>query len=458
MQRYDFVVLGGGNAGLAASTQVAAAGRTVMLVDPTPIGGVCSLRGCTPKKVLVRATEMLQEIRNATVHGIHVDNVRIDWNAVIDRKHGFTDGVTEATERSLAAAGVHYLRAAPRFVAPDQIEAGGERYAFEGALVATGSAPRPLRFPGAQHLLTSDALLELRRVPRTLVIVGSGAVAFEFAHVFARLGSEVHVIAHSQRLLPHCDEEMVSHLVEHSMHLGIVFHRGREVTAIEHEADGHAAVLDTGERLKGEVMLNAAGRIPQVAALGLDAAGVAAGPEGVVVNEHLRSPGNPNIFAAGDARGQPMLSPTATYEGRLAAHNFLSREQAPARLDAVPQAIFTVPPLAMVGESEAMARERGSDVDVVAEEMSHWVVPSIAAAGPAFGKVISDRRSGRILGAHLFGQGADETIHIFAMAIRYGITCARLTEMIPVYPSHASTLHHLLPGCKSNLLPGGGVA
>src|SRR5687767_6352085 len=154
MDHYDFIALGGGNAGLTAAKRVKAAGRKVALIDPTPVGGLCPLRGCNPKKVLVRATEVLQLVRDAGEHGITTGKVSIDWNAVIDRKHRFTDPVTAAAEDGLRDAGVDYIKAAPRFTAPDRLEVDGRALAFDGVVVATGSAPRRLAFPGADRVAT----------------------------------------------------------------------------------------------------------------------------------------------------------------------------------------------------------------------------------------------------------------------------------------------------------------
>lgn len=445
MEHFDFIALGGGSAGLTASHTVAAAGKKAALIDPTPIGGLCSLKGCNPKKVLVRASEVLQEVRNAAEHGIRTNNVAVDWNAVIERKHRFTDPVTAHTERSLTQAGVEYIRAAPRFVASDRLEVGGRMLSFNGALIATGSTPRRLDFPGARYVLTSDDILELRRVPKTLAVIGAGVVGFEFGQMFARLGSAVHLLLRGATALDEFDQDIVHKLVEYSQSLGMVFHKNVEVTGVEARGESpYSITLDSGTTLNVDVVLNAAGRPPAITELNLEAVGVNITPRGVVVNEYLRSHSNSRIFAAGDVRGQKQLSPVASHEGALAAHNFLYGDSKKLDLSAVPNAVFTVPPLAAVGLTEQQARAQGLVITVSQQDMSDWTVFNIAAIKPAHGKIIVENHTGRILGAHLYGAAAEETINLLALAMRYDVSVPRLAEMIYTYPSFGGALGHLI--------------
>lgn len=445
MDHYDFIVLGGGNAGLAASHAVKAAGKKVVLIDPTPIGGLCALNGCNPKKVLVRATEVLHLVRESGEHGITTGEVQIAWNAVIDRKETFTDPVTESSEQGLAKAGIEYIKAPARFISGETLEVEGRTLSFDSALVATGSAPRKLSFAGAEHVSTSDDLLALRTVPERLVIIGSGVVGVEFGHVFTRLGSRVHMLMRGREALTRSDAELVSHLTAHLQTLGLTLHREVEVQSVERSGSGYDVRLTNGQSVGADFVLNAAGRPPLLRPLELEAAHVEYSEKGVKVDEYLRSVSNRKVFAAGDAHGRMQLSPVASYEGRIVARNVLNGA---TRVDysAIPSTVFTVPPLAAVGMTQDEAREKGLDVDVVTQDMSEWTVFRIAGERPSYGKAIFDKRDGRVLGAHLLGPGADENIHVFAMAMRYGITRSRLSEMIYVYPSLGSAMRHLTPG------------
>jgi len=448
MPHYDFIAIGGGNAGLAAAHRIARAGRKVALVDRGPVGGLCSLAGCNPKKVLVRATEVLEEVRRAGEHGIETGEVRIAWPRVIARKRGFTDPVPEKTEEALAKSGVILLRGSARFASVNALEVAGEKLTAEGFLVATGSTPRRLGFPGAELAKTSDDILELSEVPGDLVILGAGVVAFEFGQVFARVGSRVTMLHRSARALSNMDEQMAEAVLSHSRRLGLEFLAHAQVREIRRVA-GRLAVeanVDGEERVfPADFVLNAVGRVPAIESLALAAAGVEASPEGVLVDEYLRSPGNRRVFAAGDARGRPQLSPVASYEGRLVAKNFLEGDTVPARYDGVPQALYTVPPLAAVGMTEAQAREKGLDIEIALNDMSDWKVYAIAGERPALSKVVTEKGSRKILGAHLFGASAAEQIHVFAMAIRFGLTAEDLGHVVWAYPTFSSALGSALP-------------
>jgi glutathione reductase (NADPH) len=310
-------------------------------------------------------------------------------------------------------------------------------------LVATGSTPRRLSFPGADLVKTTDDILELEEPPASLVIVGAGVVAFEFGQVFARLGSKVFMLVRSDRALRGADEDLVAALVEHSNSIGMEFvlhagvkkvARGNERLTVEAEVAGQPRTF------AADFVLNAAGRVPALESLDLSAAGVATEKKGIVVDDYLRSPGNRRVFAGGDAHGRRQLSPVASYEGRVVAGNFLQGDVERVSYDAIPQAVYTVPPLAWVGLTEGQAREKDGKVGVTLHDMSSWKVYAIAGERPAKAKVVLEEATRRVLGAHIYGAGAAELIHVFAMAIRFGLTATDLEKMVRAYPTFTSAL------------------
>jgi glutathione reductase (NADPH) len=449
MRSYDFLAIGGGNAGLTSVSTIAAAGHRTALVDRGPIGGLCSLNGCNPKKVLVRSTELLDEIRHADRFGIEVAAPQIDWPRVIDRKESFTKPVTSAAEASLKEQGIDLIQGSPRFVSRNALEINGERIEVGSLVIATGSVPRPLSFEGAELAKTSDDILSLRQVPDDLVIIGGGVVAMEFGQVFARLGSRVKIVTPGKQVLSGEDEDMVAPLMEFSAGLGIefIFHariksiRSRgESLVMEFESEGLA------HEARADFVLNAAGRVASIDDLALDRAGVERDRRGVVVNDYLRSPQNPAIFAAGDAHGRLQLSPIASYEGRVVAKNFLEGDSERVNYDAIPRAVYTVPPLASVGLTEAEAQRRGLDVTATTSNMEGWKVYSILQGGEvARAKIITEKGSGLIVGAHLYGGGAAENINLFALAMRFNIKAADLKQMVYAYPTLGSALPYAMP-------------
>lgn len=448
MANYDLVVIGGGNTGLSAAYRVARAGKKVALVDKGPVGGLCSLAGCNPKKVFVRATEVLDEIRRAGEHGIRTGPVSIDWSRVWERKKSFTDPVPGQTEESLQKRGIDLIRGEARFVSTDALAVGDRTLGAAGFVVATGSHPRRLRFPGAELAKTSDDVLELQEPPKRMVIVGAGVVAFEFGQVFARLGTMVTMLSRRGRALAGFDEDFIENVVKFTETLRVEFLKETEVQSVVQTESGLRIELSaSGERraIEADFVLNSAGRVAAVESLDLPRAGVEASEKGVVVDDYLRSPGNRRVFAGGDAHGVRQLSPVASYEGRVIARNFLEGDVEEVDYSRIPRAVYTVPPLASVGLTEEEARRAGKAIDVAANDMTSWKVYAIAGEALAGAKVVTERGTGQILGAQLLGAGAAENIHVFALAMHAGITAEHFKRMVFAYPTFASALESTLP-------------
>ncbi len=446
MRDYDFVAIGGGNAGLTAAARIAGEGHRTALIDRGPIGGLCSLNGCNPKKVLVRSTELLDEIRHAAKFGIEVAEPRINWSRVIDRKESFTDGVTAASEASLKEQGIDLIQGSPRFVSHNEVEVEGQRIQAKSFVIATGSTPRGLEVEGSEFIKTSNDIMALRDIPTDLVIIGAGVVAMEFGQVFARTGSRVKIITPGKQALSGEDEDIVAALVEYSKGLGIEFFFQARLKAVRREGDNLSVEFQAEGRdqtVRADFVLNAAGRVASITDLDLDKAEVETDRRGVVVNEFLRSRSNPQIFAAGDAHGRMQLSPVASYEGRVVARNFLENDAERVRHDSIPRAVYTVPPLASVGLTEEDARKRGFDIKVTNNDMAGWKVYQILGEEIARSKIITEARSGLILGAHMYGQSAGDIINIFGVAMKFGILADDLKNFVYAYPTLSSTLPYV---------------
>lgn len=219
-QRYDFIVIGGGNSGLTPAHMVAEAGRRVAVIDPGPIGGLCNLGGCKPKKILVRATEVLDTVRRAGEHGIMASGVEVDWKRVIERKRALTSGISAEASHSLQKTGITCISGLPAFSSPSTLTVNGDEVEFDAGLVATGSHPRPLTFSGAEHTITTSDFMEATTIPKRVVVIGAGFSGFEFGQVAARLGAEVHLLHRGERPFTEQEPEMVDALTEFSRSLG----------------------------------------------------------------------------------------------------------------------------------------------------------------------------------------------------------------------------------------------
>ena len=440
MADFDVLVIGGGNAGQAAAVRTAKAGKRTMLVDKGDVGGLCALHGCNPKKVMVRATEVLDEVRRANVHGIATGTATIDWSKVVDRVHTFTDPMPAQTERIFADAGVQRLRGIARFTGPDRIAVDGRELTADAFVIATGSRPRALPVPGGELMATSDDIFDVRVPPKRMVIVGAGVIGVEFGFVFARLGSEVTIVeSRGEPLGGELDSDFLAPILAHGEKLGIRWLWHQQVRAVRRAGQGFA--IELGDRtIDCDYALNAVGRSAAVEELDLPRAGVHGGPKGIEVDDYLCSPDNPHVYAAGDAHGRFQLSPVASYEGRVIARNILAPRSTKVDYAALPRAIFTTPPIAMVGINETEARRRGLDIDAVTNDMTSWKVHAIAGDELARCKTIVERATGKLLGVQLCAPTAADTIHVFALAMRFGMTREQLRDFVYTYPTPSSAL------------------
>ncbi len=448
---FDLIVIGSGTAAGAVAARCRTAGWTVAMIDKQPFGGTCALRGCDPKKVLVGAAAVVDGARALSGKGVSPNGLAIDWAELMRFKRSFTDPYPERRRTSLARAGIETFNGIARFVGRSQLAIGDSTVltASRAILVATGARPADLPIDGREHLVTSDQFLELPSLPPTVTFVGGGYISFEFAHIAARAGARVTIIHRGKRPLPRFDPDLVDRLVARTSALGIDVRLEAEVRAIEslgtlcrvtfRDAQGDATV-------DADLVVHGAGRVADINDLSVDAAGVRASRAGIEVNQHLQSVSNAMVWAAGDsaATGGPPLTPVAGYEGRIVAANLLDGPHVTADYHAIPSVVFTVPPLAGVGLTESQAREQGFDVTVNHQETATWY--SSRRVGEEFSafKVLVENASRRILGAHLLGPYADETINLFALAMRSGVTADRFKEMLWAYPTQASDTPYMV--------------
>ncbi len=447
--KFDLVAIGTGSAASAAASQCRAAGWKVAVVDSRPFGGTCALRGCDPKKVLVGAADATDWARRMTSKGIHTEQLRIDWKELMRFKRSFTEPVPKNREENFRKAGIEAFHERARFVGPNSIEVGDRVLETRYAVIATGQRPADLGIPGSEHLTTSDQFLELDDLPKRIVFIGGGYIAFEFAHIAARAGSQVTILHRGSRPLPLFDPDLVTLLVERSRELGVDVQVGTEAKSIE-VTSGHLAVHASCRQqdrvFETDKVVHAAGRVPEIDDLNLESAGVQWDKKGVKVNEFLQSVSNPAVYAAGDAAdsGGPPLTPVAGYEGVIVTSNLLNGNQQKPNYVGIPTVVFTIPPLAAVGLSEEAARQQGLRFKMKHERTSDWYSSRRVGETASGYKVLVEEGTDRLLGAHLLGGQVEEVINLFALAIRSGMSAIDLKHALFAYPTHASDVAYML--------------
>jgi glutathione reductase (NADPH) len=435
-RQYDLVVVGSGVTSAVAS-RCREAGWSVAVVDRQPFGGTCALRGCVPKKILVGAAEAVNGARDLSAHGVPADDLKLDWPELAAFKQSMIGRTTEHTEQAWGRAGIEMFHDVARFVGPTTLAVGGDRLTGRRVLIAAGSTPAPLTFPGA-----------LPRMPARVLFIGGGYISFEFAHVAARAGAQVTVLHRGRRPLEAFDPDLVEQLVRRSRELGIRVELETEVCGIDPAA---GALVVRGARRGGDVTfetdlaVHGAGRVPELDALDLDAAGVKRQKRGVVVNEFLQSVSNPAVYAGGDAAANgPPLTPKADQDVVVLTENLLHGNTRRVNYDAIASAVFTIPPLASVGLGEAAARAAGLKFRVNHQDTSgSFHTRRVGETASGF-KVLIEEGTDRILGAHVLGPHAEEVINLLAVAVRFRIPARELKEVLFAYPTSGSDVRFML--------------
>jgi len=445
----DVIVLGSGSAAQSVAYPCREAGWSVAVVDDHPYGGTCQLRGCDPKKVLVGVADLVDWSRRMQGKGVSALGLSIIWPDLIRFKRTFTDPVPEQNEQSFAQAGIITRHGRAHFVDRTSIRVGDEILAGRHVVIATGARHAPFGIPGEEYLTTSTQFMELDHLPPRIVFVGGGYIAFEFAHITARAGAQVQVLHRGSRPLEKFDPDLVSLLVQASRELGIEVQVNRAVTAIERQGDHllvHARAGAQEHTVEADLVVHAAGRVPEIDELDLAAAGVAREKDGVSVNEYLQSVSNEAVYAAGDAvaSGGFPLTPVAGMQGGIVARNLLEGNRHTPNYSGIPSVVFTTPPLVRVGLSEEAARAQGLRFTTRHEDTSGWYSSRRVALPHTGFKTLVEEGTGRILGAHLLGPHAEEVINLFALAIRAGLRANDLQQMVYAYPTSASDVGYML--------------
>lgn len=446
--QYDLVVLGTGVAATTAAFRCRAAGWRVAIIDHLPFGGTCALRGCDPKKVLVGIAEALDQSRRLRDKGIDGGEPSIDWHHLMAFKQSFTDPVPQQREEEFAKNGIEAFHGPARFVGPQTIEVDGQRLEARFILIATGAAPMHLGIEGEEHLASSTDFLDLEELPKRLVFVGGGFIAQEFSHVASRAGASVVVLEQSDRILGQFDQDLVSWLQAKSASLGIDIRVNAHVQRVEKSGGGFkVTVASHGDTtsLDGDLVVHAAGRIPDIDSLDLTAGNVAQEKGRLALNEFLQSTSNSAVYAAGDAASSgPPLTPVASRDGAVVASNMMKGNHRQPDYAGVASVVFTIPPLARVGLLEDEARRRKLRYRVRHEKTSDWYTARRVNEDCSGFKLLIEEETERILGAHLIGPHVEDVINIFALAIRAGLPASRLKETIFAYPTASSDIGYML--------------
>ena len=443
MEHFDVIVIGTGVAGQTAAGELSMAGKKVAVVDKREFGGTCALRGCEPKKVLYAAAEVVERANGQAERGVS-GTVTVDWPSLIAFKRTFTDPMSPMIEKGLIDGGATAIHGNARFVSPGTIDVDGEQYSADHFVLAPGALPIPLNIPGEEFVFDNEQFMASETLGSRVVFIGGGYISFEFAHLAAAAGAKSTILHRSAHVLKEFDADLAEMLVRCYRDAGIDVRTDAPVTAVRKADAGFAVVLGDGGAVECDMVVHGAGRAPDLAGLDLEAGGIAYGRRGIEVDSSMRSTSNPRVFAAGDAAalGAP-LTPVGIAQARVALANIFEPGSATFAPKAVPSVAFSDPPLSSVGLTEAQANAQGLDVEVKLTDTSMWASSRRTGVRISGTKTIVERGTGRIVGAHLLGHGADEAINVFAAAIMAGFTASDLKSAIWAYPTGGSEVVYM---------------
>lgn len=444
-KQYDLIVLGTGNAGYQVAMKAKEADWHVAIINNGLFGGTCAVRGCIPKKVLAGTAEIIDINRRLTEIGIFKERPEADWQELIKFKRTFTDPVPAETEKALKEAGIDIYTGSPRFIGNLQIEVDGEQLEAKKIHIAVGAKPAKLPIEGFEHLITSDDFLELDNLPKRILFAGGGYVSFEFAHVAARFGVDVTILHSDDHPLPMFDWGIIQTLIEASQAVGIKIEFNSKVQKIEKVDDVFKVTTADGKTHEADLVVHGLGRPPAIDELNLEATNVDYNKrKGVLVDDYFRSTSNPDVYAAGDAAAAgPPLSPVAGVQGGIVADNLLGKEHKQPSYLSTPSVIFSTPTVSKVGYLEQEAKDKGIDFEVVNTDLTGWFDSKRLGLKFAKSKVLVEKGTNKIVGAHLIGNHAEDLISIFSLAIEHGLTTEQLKTPIFAFPTTSDDMRYM---------------
>lgn len=443
MKKYDVIVIGGGSAGFAVLEQIAHQGLRIALVENRKLGGSCPNFACVPTKSLVKSAEVLDTTRNAWNFGIKIGKVSFDWTKVQKIKaEKVANTAASESKEDLKEKEVDLLWGTAKFTSPDQIEVGGKTFQADKFAITTGSRVRvpPINGINETGFINSDQAVELKRLPKSLAIIGAGPVGIELAQVFTRFGVQVAVINRGSQILNREEPEVAQLAQQYLENDGVDFILGAQIDKFEKVGKVkriHATVSNQKGVIEVEEILLAAGRTPNIDILDLKAAKVKNTEKGLKVNDFLQT-SQTHIYSAGDVTGMMLFTHAASYEGFVIGRNLLG-EAVKADHRVVPRGTFCDPEVGSVGMMFNEAKKKG-----------HWAVSVIMPYGGGRGDIVSDheglikltidKKTRQILGASMIGRNAAEIVHLVALAMHAKITVDKMDTMIYAFPTYAEAL------------------
>ena len=437
--RCDFFVIGAGSGGIRAARTAATLGARVMIAEADALGGTCVNRGCIPKKLFVHAAQFAESWALASGFGWKLlDTPRFCWEQLLFNKDREIKRLNSIYQEILERSDVTIIRERASIQAPGVVRVGNRTVRARHILIATGGRPRPADFPGGAHTVNSDALFHMKRLPKSLIIIGGGYIAAEFASIFNGLGVHTTLLYRGKLLLRGFDTGLRQALVEALRAQGIMLHLNAQVQDISRHCDEFLVRLEGGKELLAEAVLCAIGRSPNTNGLGLQEQGVQLNEQGAIVVNRYYQTSQASVYAIGDVTDRLNLTPVAIAEGTALAHTLFGTPQT-VNYSGIPRCVFTNPPLASVGLDEEEARSHYPNIQCFGSKFRplRYTLANENQKTASVIKVLVDGDTDQVLGAHMLGADAPEIIQGMAIAMKAGARKQDLDATCGIHPSSA---------------------
>lgn len=441
-RHYDYLAIGAGSGGIASANRAAIRGAKAAVIEAKAVGGTCVNVGCVPKKVMWYGAHIAEAIKYSSAYGFDIEQKGFDWSTLVKNREAYIERIHGGYKRGFESNGVEYIEGFARFVDSRTVEVNGERITADHITIAVGGRAIIPDVPGAEYGIDSDGFFALNERPNKAVVIGAGYIAVEIAGVLHALGTDAHLLVRGDRPLRYFDHDITNALLERLKQDGPQLHTGCVVERVEKNDDGLLTIhCANGESIEGvDCLVWAIGREPATDKINLEAAGVTADAHGFIRTDKYQNTNVKGIYAVGDITGEAQLTPVAIKAGRLLAERLFNKDMPDAHMDysQIPTIVFSHPTIGTVGLTEAEAREvHGDNVTVYRSQfaaMYNAVTPHRALS--TF-KLVCVGPEERVIGLHGIGEGMDEILQGFAVAMKMGATKADFDATVALHPTSA---------------------
>ncbi len=441
--QFDLIVVGAGSGGLAAAKRAASYGAKVAIIEVNQVGGTCVIRGCVPKKLMVYAAKSKKNMTSSEGYGLKSEGISFDSNILLKNVREEVSRLSNLHKNSLDKLKVSVFEGLGRFISQNELEIICpktkkilNKISSKKILISVGGKPKKLNIPGIDLAWTSDDIFELDSFPESILIVGGGYIACEFASIFRNLGTEVTQLIRGQRLLNGFDDDLSSCLEESSTFAGINLISKNQLKSIKRVNGELESTLDSGDKIITNNILIAIGREPNLPPLNLDFLNLKMDGPYLDVDE-LNQTSNANIFAVGDIINKPNLTPVAIEQGRVFSDNFFNDQKRKVNYEYIPKAVFTIPEISTVGLSEKRAKEIYSEDNIKIFKCKFTPMSNTFKENKSkcMLKIVVNKLTDKVLGCHMFGETSSEIIQMVSISLNAGITKKDFDITMALHPT-----------------------